>query len=100
MGEPGARETHLATPLCVAARRQRRRARFTTATAMVNELVEAKHRKQLICAPDRSDTLFCAYIWTVACCGWRAAPVAFGQVLRPMASMRIGPSRNRSATPA
>src|SRR6185437_11778564 len=37
----------LATGLCVAACRQRRRARFTTATALVNELVEAKHMNQL-----------------------------------------------------
>jgi len=47
VGEPGTGKTHLATGLCVAACRQRRRARFTTATALVNELVEAKHMNQL-----------------------------------------------------
>lgn len=47
LGEPGTGKTHLATGLCVAACRQRRRARFTTATALVNELVEAKHANQL-----------------------------------------------------
>ena len=47
VGEPGTGKTHLATGLCVAACRQRRRARFTTATALVNELVEAKHMSQL-----------------------------------------------------
>jgi DNA replication protein DnaC len=33
--------------LCVAACRQRRRVRFTTATALVNELAEAAHANQL-----------------------------------------------------
>ena len=33
---------HLASGLCVAACEQRRRVRFTTATALVNELVEAR----------------------------------------------------------
>ena len=47
IGEPGTGKTHLATGLCVAACRQRRRARFTTAAALVNELVEAKHANQL-----------------------------------------------------
>lgn len=47
IGEPGTGKTHLATGLCVAACRQRRRARFTTAAALVNELVEAKHSNQL-----------------------------------------------------
>jgi DNA replication protein DnaC len=47
IGEPGSGKTHLATGLCVAACRQRRRARFTTAAALVNELVEAKHVNQL-----------------------------------------------------
>jgi DNA replication protein DnaC len=40
-------KTHLATGLCVAACRQRKRARFTTAAALVNELVEAQHDNQL-----------------------------------------------------
>ena len=47
IGEPGTGKTHLATGLCVAACRQRRRSRFTTATALVNELVEAKDDNQL-----------------------------------------------------
>jgi|SRR4051794_31879907 DNA replication protein DnaC len=47
LGEPGTGKTHLATGLCVAACRQRRRSRFTTATALVNELVEGKHQNQL-----------------------------------------------------
>src|SRR6201995_4072395 len=46
-GEAGTGKTHLATGLCVAACRQRRRVRFTTATALVNELAEAAHANQL-----------------------------------------------------
>jgi DNA replication protein DnaC len=42
MGECGTGNTHLATGLCVAASRQKRRARFTTAANLVNELVEAR----------------------------------------------------------
>ena len=42
-GDAGTGKTHLATGLCVAACRQRRRVRFTTATALVNELAEAAH---------------------------------------------------------
>lgn len=42
IGDCGTGKTHLATGLCVAACRQKRRVRFTTATALVNELVEAK----------------------------------------------------------
>lgn len=42
MGDCGTGKTHLATALCVAACRQRRRVRFTTATALVNEFVEAR----------------------------------------------------------
>jgi len=41
-GDCGTGKTHLATALCVAACQQRRRARFTTATALVNEFVEAR----------------------------------------------------------
>ena len=40
-------ESHLATGLCLAACRQKRRARFTTAAALVNELVEAKQNNQV-----------------------------------------------------
>jgi DNA replication protein DnaC len=42
IGECGSGKTHLATGLAVAACRQRRRVRFVTASALVNELVEAK----------------------------------------------------------
>jgi DNA replication protein DnaC len=47
IGEAGTGKTHLATGLCVAACRQRRQVRFTTATAMINELAEAAHANQL-----------------------------------------------------
>jgi DNA replication protein DnaC len=47
LGECGTGKTHLMTGLCVAACRQRRRVRFTTAAALVNELVEAKQQLQL-----------------------------------------------------
>src|SRR6185437_10797096 len=43
----GTGKTHLATGLCVAACRQKRRVRFTTAAALVNELVEAKQNNQV-----------------------------------------------------
>lgn len=42
IGEAGTGKTHLASGLCVAACGQCRRVRFTTATALVNELVEAR----------------------------------------------------------
>jgi DNA replication protein DnaC len=47
IGECGTGKTHLLTALCVAACRQKRRVRFTTAANLVNELVEAKQRLQL-----------------------------------------------------
>jgi DNA replication protein DnaC len=47
IGDCGTGKTHLLTGLCVAACRQNRRVRFTTAAALVNELVEAKHQLQL-----------------------------------------------------
>ena len=47
VGEPGTGKTHLAIGLGVAACRQRRRVRFTTAAALVNDLVEAEHEHQL-----------------------------------------------------
>jgi len=47
IGDVGTGKTHLASGLCVAACRQKRRARFTTATALINELVEAAHANQL-----------------------------------------------------
>src|SRR5438105_9200201 len=47
LGETGTGKTHLATGLAVAACRQRRRVRFTTAAQLVNELVEAKNQSEL-----------------------------------------------------
>ena len=47
IGECGTGKTHLTTGLCVAACRQRKRVRFTTAAALVNELVEAKNQNLL-----------------------------------------------------
>jgi DNA replication protein DnaC len=47
IGDCGTGKTHLLTALCVAACRQKRRVRFTTAAALVNELVEAKQQLQL-----------------------------------------------------
>jgi DNA replication protein DnaC len=47
IGECGTGKTHLLTGLCVAACRQKRRVRFTTAAGLVNELVEAKQQHQL-----------------------------------------------------
>lgn len=44
IGDCGTGKTHLMTGLCVAACRQKRRVRFTTAAALVNELVEAKQQ--------------------------------------------------------
>jgi len=46
LGEPGTGKTHLAIGLGVAACRQRRRVRFTTAAALVNDLLEAQHQHQ------------------------------------------------------
>ena len=47
IGECGTGKTHLAIGLCLAACRQKRRVRFTTAAALVNELVEAKQNNQV-----------------------------------------------------
>jgi len=47
IGECGTGKTHLLTGLCVAACRQKRRVRFTTAAGLVNELVEAKQQLQV-----------------------------------------------------
>lgn len=47
IGECGTGKTHLLTALCVAACRQKRRVRFTTAANLVNELVEAQQQLQL-----------------------------------------------------
>jgi DNA replication protein DnaC len=47
VGESGTGKTHLLSGLCIAACRQKRRVRFTTAANLVNELVEAKQQLQL-----------------------------------------------------
>ena len=47
LGETGTGKTHMATGLAVAACRQRKRVRFTTAAEMVNELMEAKNKSEL-----------------------------------------------------
>src|SRR5688500_12056192 len=47
IGECGTGKSHLATGLCLGACRQKRRVRFTTAAALVNELVEAKQNNQV-----------------------------------------------------
>ena len=47
LGECGTGKSHLATGLCLAACRQKRRVRFVTAAALVNELVEAKLNNQV-----------------------------------------------------
>ncbi|WP_145145690.1 ATP-binding protein [Roseomonas gilardii] len=57
VGEAGTGKTHVATGLCVAACRQRRRVRFTTATALVNDLAKASHAHQLSRGPGRCERL-------------------------------------------
>jgi DNA replication protein DnaC len=47
LGESGTGKTHLLTALCIAACQQKRRVRFSTAAALVNELIEAKHQLTL-----------------------------------------------------
>jgi len=47
IGECGTGKSHLATGLCLAACRQKRRVRFVTAAALVNELVEAEQNNQV-----------------------------------------------------
>ena len=47
LGETGTGKTHLATGLAIAACRQRKRVRFTTAAQLVNELTEAKNNSEL-----------------------------------------------------
>jgi len=47
IGDSGTGKTHLLSGLAVAACRQKRRVRFATAAALINELVEAKHQLQL-----------------------------------------------------
>ena len=45
VGEPGTGKSHLATGLAIAACRQRKRVRFITAAALVNQLVEAQREQ-------------------------------------------------------
>src|SRR5215472_11345496 len=47
IGDSGTGKTHLLSGLAVAACRQKRRVRFTSAAALINEMVEAKHQLQL-----------------------------------------------------
>ncbi|MBL8235826.1 MAG: IS21-like element helper ATPase IstB [Bryobacterales bacterium] len=47
VGDCGTGKSHLATGLCIAACRQKRRVRFITAAALVNELVDAKQNGQV-----------------------------------------------------
>jgi DNA replication protein DnaC len=47
LGDTGTGKTHLATGLAVAACRERKRVRFTTAAELVNELMEAKNKSEL-----------------------------------------------------
>jgi len=47
LGDTGTGKTHLATALAVAACRQRKRVRFTTAAEMVTELIEAQNNTEL-----------------------------------------------------
>jgi DNA replication protein DnaC len=47
IGDSGTGKTHLLTGLAVAACRQKRRVRFASAAALINEMVEAKHQLQL-----------------------------------------------------
>ena len=47
LGDTGTGKTHLATGLAVAACRQRKRVRFTTAAEMVTELIEAQTQAEL-----------------------------------------------------
>ena len=47
LGDCGTGKSHRASGLCLAACRQKRRVRFTTAAALVNELVEAKQNNQV-----------------------------------------------------
>jgi len=47
IGDCGTGKSHLATGLCLAACHQKRRVRFVTAAALVNELIEAKQNGQV-----------------------------------------------------
>lgn len=47
LGDTGTGKTHLAIGLAVAACRQRKRVRFTTAAGLINELIEARNENEL-----------------------------------------------------
>lgn len=47
LGETGSGKTHLAIGLAVAACRQRKRVRFITAAALINDLIEARNKSEL-----------------------------------------------------
>lgn len=47
LGETGTGKTHLAIGLAVAACRQRKRVRFTTAAGLINDLIEARNKSEL-----------------------------------------------------
>lgn len=47
LGETGTGKTHLAIGLAVAACRQRKRVRFTTAAGLINDLIEARDKSEL-----------------------------------------------------
>jgi DNA replication protein DnaC len=47
IGDCGTGKSHLASGLCLAACQQKRRVRFVTAAALVNELIEAKQHGQV-----------------------------------------------------
>ena len=60
IGDCGTGKTHLLTGLCVAACRQKRRVRFTTAAGLVNELVEARQQlglRRLLARWERYDLI-------------------------------------------
>jgi DNA replication protein DnaC len=60
VGESGTGKTHLLSGLCVAACRQKRRVRFSTAANLVNELVEAKqqlHLRRVLARWERYDRI-------------------------------------------
>jgi DNA replication protein DnaC len=75
IGECGTGKTHLLSGLCVAACRQKRRVRFTSAAGLVNELVEAKHQLQLRRVMVRWSRYDLIAILRSATCLWpRSAP--------------------------
>jgi DNA replication protein DnaC len=93
IGDSGTGKTHLHSALCVAACRQRRRVRFTTVAAPVNELVEAKQQLQLrrvlgrwarydVIAIDEVGYVPLAELVSPPVIGWAAWAVVTGDVRR------------------